>query len=70
MICDARREREFKFSGSKYYRLDAETKMDKMVDALVQDTDGVDEYNYAGLADLFRQRSNRTTCNSADELPM
>jgi len=40
-----------------------------MYDELAEDLEGLEDYHYDSMPELFAQKSNKTTCNPNDELP-
>jgi len=59
----------YRYSGNNWMSWSARHKWERMVDELLEDTEGTDAQNYSSLTDLFKQQSNRTTCSTSDELP-
>ena len=59
----------YRYSGKHYHSWDAKHKWERMVAELEADTAGIQDYRYNELGDIFKQKSNRTTCHTGDELP-
>jgi len=65
----AAQEFTYRYQGKNYFSWSARHKWERMYDELADDLEGLEDYHYDSMPELFLQKSNKTTCNPNDELP-
>jgi hypothetical protein len=69
LACTAANAFTYRYAGNSWKSWWAEAKFERLFAELEADWEGIADYQYGWMDELFLQRSNKTTCNTDDELP-